>query len=615
MRYHPISRSLFIFAPLFGLALALPQFAGGGQADGKPTVVKIAETNGAFQLMRNGQPFVIKGAGGDGSKKLLHDVGGNSFRTWGVDNLGALLDEAQKQGLMVTAGIWLGHKEHGFDYNNADQVADQYEKARQAIVKYRNHPALLMWALGNEMEGYEKGDNAAIWSAVNNIAALAKKLDPNHPTMTVIAEIGGDKVKNINRLCPDIDVVGINSYGGGASLATRYKQAGGVKPFVVTEFGPAGVWESGKNKMGVIPELSSTAKAIAYKNTWQQAIAGQNLSLGGYAFAWGNKQEATATWFGLLLPDGSRLGGVDALTEAWTGKLPANRCPELHSLKIEGADEVEPGEIVKASLDATDPESDPLATQWVLQADSGKANTNGDTEAAPPTFPDAIVKSDGKQAQLKMPKTGGVYRLFAYVRDNHGGAAVANVPILVKGGIAAPAPMPAIAAGKASALPLVVYAEAGQAVPFVPSGYMGNAGAIKMNEQCADNPHSGKTCLEVQYTAKADWGGVVWQSPANDWGDLPGGKNLTGASKMTFWARGAKGGESVNFLCGVIGRDKPFFDTVQAKLEKATLTKEWKQYSIDLKGKDLTRIKTGFGWTLAASGEPVTFYLDDIRYE
>ena len=47
---------------------------------------------------------------------------------------------------------------------------------------------------------------------------MAKKLDPNHPTMTVIAEIGGDSVKNVHRLCPDVDVVGINSYGGAESL-------------------------------------------------------------------------------------------------------------------------------------------------------------------------------------------------------------------------------------------------------------------------------------------------------------------------------------------------------------------------------------------------------------
>ena len=45
------------------------------------------------------------------------------------------------------------------------------------------------------------------------------------------------------------------------------------------------------------------------------------------------------------------------------------------------------------------------------------------------------------------------------------------------------------------------------------------------------------------------------------------------------------------------------------------LTKDWKQYSIDLAGKDLSCIKTGFGWSLRGAGKLVTFYLDDIQYE
>jgi hypothetical protein len=48
--------------------------------------------------------------------------------------------------------------------------------------------------------------------------------------------------------------------------------------------------------------------------------------------------------------------------------------------------------------------------------------------------------------------------------------------------------------------------------------------------------------------------GVAWQHPANDWGDLPGGY-------------------------------------------------------------DLSRVKTPFVWSLAGRGRPVTFYLDDVRFE
>ncbi|MGC8107659.1 glycoside hydrolase family 2 TIM barrel-domain containing protein, partial [Salmonella enterica] len=86
----------------------------------------------------------------DGSKKGLRSLGANSFRTWGADDLDSQLTEAQRLGLTVTIGIWLGHTEQGFRYGDARQVTRQYERAKQAILKYRNHPALLMWGIGNE---------------------------------------------------------------------------------------------------------------------------------------------------------------------------------------------------------------------------------------------------------------------------------------------------------------------------------------------------------------------------------------------------------------------------------------------------------------------------------
>src|SRR5579862_6862024 len=104
----------------------------------KPAEVKIRIENGTAQLLRNGKLYVVKGAGGNASMQILRDCGGNSVRTWGADNLEPVLDEAEKHGLTVAVGIWLGHKEHGFDYNNADQVAEQYESVRQTILKYRN---------------------------------------------------------------------------------------------------------------------------------------------------------------------------------------------------------------------------------------------------------------------------------------------------------------------------------------------------------------------------------------------------------------------------------------------------------------------------------------------
>jgi len=65
----------------------------------------------------------------------------------------------------------------------------------------------------------------------------------------------------------------------------------------------------------------------------------------------------------------------------------------------------------------------------------------------------------------------------------------------------------------------------------------------------------------------------------------------------------------------LIGSDKSYHDTGKGSLNEVMLTKDWKQYTINLAGQDLSRIVTGFAWTLAAHGQPVTFYLDDIRYE
>jgi hypothetical protein len=576
----------------------------------KPSTVRVVHSGDGWQLLRDGKPYFIKGAGGDGSRALLARSGGNSIRTWGADNLDRVLDEAHRHGLSVTVGIWLGHERHGFNYNDADQVAAQVENARKALLRYRNHPALLMWALGNEMEGYEKGDNAAIWSAVNNLAALVKKLDPNHPTMTVVAEIGGDRVKNLHRLCPDVDVVGINSYGGVASLPERYRQAGGVKPYVVTEFGPPGVWETKRTSWGAVPEPTSTEKARLYKEGYRRGIdRAKGLCLGSYAFAWGNKQEATATWFGMLLPDGARLGAVDALTEAWTGKPPAHPCPLIDHLRLQGPDEVDPAATVKATLAATSPGGDPLRVRWVLQQDVDDYNVGGDHEEAPPTFPKAIVASDRKSAEVRLPREGGIYRLYAYVYDRHGGAAVANVPLRVKG-LLVPRK------GRSTRLPLVVYDEADRAgAPYAPTGWMGNTKGLKMDLAAKDSPHAGKTCIRIEYQAKDGWAGVVWQSPGNDWGARAGGWDVSGARQLRFWARGGKGGEVVNFFFGIIGRDKRYFDTASGKIDKVTLAKEWKEYTIDLESKDLTRIKSGFGFSLAGQGTPMTFYLDDIRFE
>ncbi len=570
-----------------------------------PTLTRIAASADGFELTRAGQPYFIRGAGGDAPKSLLKDSGGNSFRTWGADGLDAKLDEAQKLGLSVTVGIWLQHPGRSWKYSNADQVKAQFEMAKAAILKYKDHPAVLMWGIGNEMEGPD-GSDPAVWNAVEDIAKFAHSVDSNHPTMTVIAEMGGKKIHNINQYCPDIDVIGINSYGGGPSLAQRYRATGSNKPYVVTEFGPPGSWESGTNKWGAPFELTSTAKGNAYRETYEKSIAAEKgkLCLGSYAFAWGSKREASATWFGIFLADNARLEALDVMTSLWNDRPLEKHCPQIDPLKVD-RDSAKPGEAVHVTLHVTDPQARPMSVKWVLQKDPAQYNTAGEVQAEQKTYPDAIVRGNLEGCDLKLPGDAGGLWLYAIVDDGQGDAAVANVPLHVEGPASRPAaPTPA--------LPLVLYGDDEKKPPYIPSGWMGNVAAIAVDEKCGDKPHAGATCMKCELKSADGFGGVVWQNPANDWGDQPGGYNLSAARRLSFWARGAQGGEKLTFKVGIINSDKPFPDSDRASLD-VILEADWKQFTIDLTDKDLSCIKTGFGWV--AAGKPVTFYLDDVQFE
>jgi hypothetical protein len=311
----------------------------------------------------------------------------------------------------------------------------------------------------------------------------------------------------------------------------------------------------------------------------------------------------------MFLPDGSRLEAVDLMKSFWTGTAPASHCPQIKPITVDQAD-VEPGATIHPTLSVADPDNNPLTAKWVLTRDTAVYQTAGAFQASPKDYPEAVVFGDIRGAEIHMPTEVGPYWLYAYVYDSKGGAATAVLPLHVHASSA-----PTAAAGQSGKLPIVLYPSAAGDQPYTPSGWMGDAASIALDDKSPDDPHSGSTCMKCQFKANTGFGGIAWQSPANDWGDKDGGLNLTGASKLTFWARGQDGGETVSFKMGILGPDKKFPDTAHAELPDVVLTKDWKQYSIDLAGKDLNRIKTGFVWVLASPGKPVTFYLDDIRYE
>ena len=583
------------------LAIALALLSN--VAAGEPVPVELRQTDEGWQLLRGGEPYLILGAGGDAPLEELAALGANSVRTWSVDGAEEILDQAHAHGMTVTLGIWLGHERHGFDYGDPKQVAEQKERVRQAVLKYRNHPALLLWGIGNEMEGFESGDNPAVWTAVNDIAAMVKQLDPHHPTMTVTSEVGGGRIASVHERSDAIDIHGINTYGGARTVAERLRAGGASKPFVITEFGSLGPWEVPTTDWGAPYEPTSTQKADIYKESFEKAVSeARGQSLGAYAFLWGHKMEGTATWFGMLLEDGAKLGAVDVMSEIWAGEPPVNHAPTIEPVAIDTDPELEPGASLTASASAADQDGDELTFRWVLRPESGDYHTGGDFRHKLPAVEGAVVESSAGTATIRMPNEPGAYRLFAYAYDGAGGAATANIPLLVKGEPRVRFPVP-------------VYEDGFAHMPWVPTGWMGNSKSLAVDGDYSDNVVEGEHAIRMHFRARNSWAGVVWQNPPENWGEQDGGFDLTGAAKLEIWARGERGGEKVGFGVGLIDGKKPYPDSAIVKSRTIELTDEWRRYDLALDGENLSSIKTGFVVTLESGRRPVTIYLDSIRFK
>jgi uncharacterized repeat protein (TIGR01451 family) len=167
---------------------------------------------------------------------------------------------------------------------------------------------------------------------------------------------------------------------------------------------------------------------------------------------------------------------------------------------------------------------------------------------------------------------------------------------------------------------------------------------VTLNGAFTRTVHSGCTAISNTFSAHGtNWGEWYFQNgvlladdvgPRDNWGDYPdAGFDLTGATQLTFWARGEQGGERVEFFAFGVGRDPgdgspiSLYPDSEAKVTLCgrlaspcyiTLEDTWRPYTITLTGLDLSYVIGGFGWVTNApenNGQSITFYLDDIRYD
>ena len=407
------------------------------------------DEEGGWTLYRGGEPYYIKGVGGQVYLDRAVEYGANSIRTWGAGEAIGILDKAHEMGLSVVFGLWAGVERQGFDYDDGKAVAAQLARFREVVRTYKDHPAILMWGLGNENDLFYT--DFKVWDALGDIAEMIKEEDPNHPIMHVTAGLDVAEVQLIMERAPAIDVYGINTYGelvggtrefrsygyDGPSVGTMLRRAGWDGPYVIAEWGPDGHWEVPKTSWGVPIEQTSTEKARVYQLRYEKGIAADDAyCIGSYAFLWGQKQETTPTWYGIFTPGGYETGVSDALEYVWTGEWPANRAPRIESYTANEQDVfssvyVEPGDEVTFVADVTDPEGASLRYVWELLPESTDIRAGGDAEARPDAVKIDTRRDEDGTLVMIAPRVNGPYRMFLYAYDNDSNVATANFPFYV----------------------------------------------------------------------------------------------------------------------------------------------------------------------------------------
>ena len=400
----------------------------------KPIPVKIVKTDDGFQLLRNGKPYFIKGAGGTNYVEKLKEYGGNSIRTWSSNNAQAILDEAQNLGLTVTLGLSTATERHGFNYDDEVAVKKQLDKLREEVRKYKDHPALLAWGIGNELNLHYS--NTKVWDAVEGIAKMIKSEDKNHLVTTMLAGINQKEIDLIKSKCPSLDLIAVQVYGGLAGVPDQIRQVGWDKAYMVTEWGPTGHWEGPQTPWKASIEETSKEKAAVYKSRYEASIASDKNCLGSYVFLWGQKQERTPTWYGLYTEDGLENEVVDVMQYLWTGQWPDNKAPRLDSLRLNGKKATDfiylkSGEKYNTEVYVEDPDNDKIEVRWEILHESTDLKEGGDRESKPHRVDGLLTEVSLKQASLTAPTKAGAYRIFVYVTDGNNHVATANIPFFV----------------------------------------------------------------------------------------------------------------------------------------------------------------------------------------
>ncbi len=387
-----------------------------------------------YSLYVNNEPFDAKGVGlsyREGRNFMqLKEAGANTFRTWSSQNGDEVMAAAAENGMMVAMGLSMGKQLHGFDYNDTEAVAEQFARIKEAVNAYKDHPNLLAWVAGNELNllfdeaGQLKLVDPGVYVALADIVDYIHEVDPNHPVTTTFAGITKSHIELTLEHAPQLDFLSYQVYGDLLVIGELVESTGVDRPYMITEYGPRGHWEMPSTSWGREIEEPSGIKARGFADRIQKGIMDDTsgLQLGSFAFLWGQKQERTPTWYGMFHKTGEATARVDELTKLWTGSYPENQAPDVRAITLDGKEPAEniflkPGNRYSASIDVSDPDGNELITEWLVMKEVDVRSEGGASEQEPDVVAVEILSSSADAVTFVAPSTVGDYRLFAYVYE------------------------------------------------------------------------------------------------------------------------------------------------------------------------------------------------------
>jgi hypothetical protein len=154
---------------------------------------------------------------------------------------------------------------------------------------------------------------------------------------------------------------------------------------------------------------------------------------------------------------------------------------------------------------------------------------------------------------------------------------------------------------------------------YYPSGKIGDVGDISIDSQFTGSSHSGRASLRIDYrptlSSSQGWAGVYFLYPDGNWGQFRG-RNLSGATKLSFWVCADHDTHAEFFLGGIKDPRFAYFDTLpKISTGVVAVRSTWQRHEIDLTGHDLSSVIGGFGVAMSREQDArsSSLVLDDVE--